>query len=298
MERIQKHVFEIYEKAASTGFDLELAGRDNLRVLNEKPKDPAVLYFNHTAMDDPYLIIDILQKESPDSLKNTVFPVSEHYAQFKNHPVYALAVRLSRFGGITMPEIVQSYRRRAVQDNKELEGKADVLNLQLARLLRKKLAGGSRIIISPEGHRSEDGTLIPAESGIGLTITTINNLKKEGKIENGYIIPWGIIYENQKGQGFHFNPFDKAPVKVIVGKPMEVESIIAESELYGNKSQTARVSSHILMRHLTEQLPENMHGVYDKNLFEDTIRGRFEQRTDEKGKVYVYDKKECAIWRK
>jgi hypothetical protein len=122
----------------------------------------------------------------------------------------------------------------------------------------------------------------------------MNNLKKEGKIENGYFIPWSIIFENPKGNGLYFNPFDKAKVNIVIGKPLEVDSIIKESKLLTEKSQLARISSHILMRHLAEQLPNKMQGVYSTDLFEDTFKGRFEQRIDEKGKVYVYDKKANA----
>jgi hypothetical protein len=290
MERIQKYGLEFYEKTVSLGYYIKLEGRDNLRVIREEPGNPCVLYFNHTATDDPFLIVDVLQKENLNSLRNVVIPVSEYYSQFKNHPPYALAVRLGRFAGITMPEIVQSYRRRGSEENTELDGKANTLNLQLARLLKKELAGGSHVIISPEGHRSEKGTLLPAESGIGLIITMMNNLKKEAKIGNGYFIPWSIIFENPKGNGLYFNPFNKAKVNLVIGRALEVESIIKESSLFGEKSQLARVSSHILMRHLAEQLPDKMQDVYNKSLFEDTLKGRFEQRINEKGEVYVYDK--------
>src|SRR4030043_360668 len=148
MERIRQGGFEIYDKVASLGYNLEIENRHNLNSIRENPDNPYVIYFNHVTMDDPFLVVDLLQKESPNRLKNVVIPVSEYYAQFKNHPAYALVVRMGRMGGIVMPEIVQSYRRRGLEENSELEGKGDSLNLKFTRILYQKLASGSCVIIS------------------------------------------------------------------------------------------------------------------------------------------------------
>ena len=106
MERIQKHAFEVWEKTVSLGYKLELEGRENLGLINQKSKDPCVLYFNHATWDDMFLVINILQKESPKSLENVVLPVSEHHTHFKTYPVYAISVKAARMQGFTVPEIV------------------------------------------------------------------------------------------------------------------------------------------------------------------------------------------------
>jgi hypothetical protein len=290
MERIRQGGLEIFDKVASLGYNIEIKSRQNLRIIRENPSDPCVFYYNHATMDDPFLLVDLLQKEAPNRLKNVVIPVSEYYTQFKNHPSYALAVRLGRMEGFVMPEVVQSYRTRGLEENTELVGKVNNLNIQFTRILKEKLTDGYCVMIAPEGHRSEERSLLPAESGVGLMVTIMNNLRKEGKIENGYFIPVAIVFENPKGQSLHYNPREKALVKITVGEAIDPESIINEGKLLTGESKLSKVSSHILMHHLAEFLPVNMQGVYSASLFKETLHGRFEQKTDERGKVYLYDK--------
>jgi 1-acyl-sn-glycerol-3-phosphate acyltransferase len=289
IERIRKSAFDAYDKAISLGYKLEVENRQNLSVIRQNPNDPCVLYFNHTAMDDPFLIIELLQKEAPNRLKNVVMPVSDYYSQFKNYPAYSLSVKVGKMGGFIMPNIIQSYRRRGADENSDLRNKVESLNLYFTRLIKQRLTSGSCVIISPEGHRSPTSSLLPAESGAGLMVKMMDKLKRDKKIDNGYIIPIGIIFDNPKGPKLHYNPLAKAKLKLKIGEAMDPTSIINESSSVKTRAKSAKVASHILMRHLAILLPEEMRGLYSDEYFSDTLKGRYESRMDKNGKVYTFD---------
>ena len=78
MERIKQNGFENFNKIVSWGYNLEIENPENLKQIREKPDDPCAFYFNHSTMDDPFLVANVIQKESPDRLNNVVIPVSEN----------------------------------------------------------------------------------------------------------------------------------------------------------------------------------------------------------------------------
>ena len=192
-------------------------------------------------------------------------------------------------GGFIMPNIVQSYRRRGADENSDLRNKGESLNLYFTRLIKQKLTSGSCVIISPEGHRSPTSSLLPAESGAGLMVKMMDKLKRDKKIDNGYVIPIGIIFDNPKGSKLHYNPLAKAKLKLKIGEAMDPTSIINESDSAKTRAKSAKVASHILMRHLAILLPEEMRGLYSDEYFSDTLKGRYETRMDKNGKVFTFD---------
>ena len=62
--------------------------------------------------------------------------------------------------------------------------------------LTNSLPSGPLIIISTEGHRSEYGSLLPAEMGSGYMMKKIKSSKDKRIIDNGFFIPVEITFEN------------------------------------------------------------------------------------------------------
>src|SRR3990167_8884821 len=277
-----------FEIIASLGYQLKSQGINNLDVLRETPDHPAVIYFNHSAIDDPVLVVSFLQRFVPERLDNVVIPVSHHHAQFKNYALYSVLTGLGRNQvGFQMPEVVQSYRRRG--ENPIDPRISRTLDDKFARLINSVMPSGPLIIIFPEGHRSEGASLMPAESGVGAVARVMKKLKDKGQIGGGFFMPLSIVFDNFKSGKIHYRPIRGGGVTIRIGEPITLESLLSESSQRGEGKEADKIS-HYLMERLTEILPESMHGFYHKSLLAHTYAGRFEKRSGEKGKFIVFDK--------
>lgn len=286
-ERERETFLRRFEKLTFLGYELQFQDPDNLDVLRQRPHEPAVIYFNHSANDDPVLVVSFLQRFIPERLDNVVMPVSHHHAQFKNYPRYSMLTKVGRNqAGFQMPEIVQAYRRRGAR---RVTPGVSALDLNFAHLINSAIPSGPLIIISPEGHRSDNATLIPAESGVGVIARVMKKLKDKGQISDGHFIPLAILFDKFKSGKTHYNPIKNTRVTIRVGEPIALDSLLTESS-HGAEGRERNKISHYLMERLTAILPERMHGVYHRSLINDTYAGRFEQRLGEKGKVIVFDK--------
>lgn len=282
------------------GYEIDVENRQNLNLLKEKPKEPFVIYFNHAAMDDPFLVVSLLNSHARERLGNVVMPVSEDYVQFQTFPAYSFFVNIGRnAAGFSMPEVVQSYRIRREGVNTEVKEKSVNLATEFIRLIKRKLPSGPVVIISPEGHRSKNGVLIPAEAGVGAIAHLIKRLKEKAELLNGYFIPIGLAFDRWKGPLLHYNLIEKARIKAVVGEPMDVETVISESmKLGGDAKPDSELTSHFLMYRLAQILPEEMRGVYHRRFIKDTLRGRFKLHRSKEGVDYIYDKKEQKLLEK
>lgn len=290
MERRREQFLRGLEKTVSLGYKLTALNPQHLDILNERADDPSVIYFNHSAQDDPLITVTFLQKYIPKRLQNVVMPISSHHLQFKNFPAYSLLVGFGKnYLGFSMPDVVQSYRRRGTskQDTSET---ALARDLRFAHILKASMAEGCIVLISPEGHRSESGTLLPAEGGVGAIARLMKGLKDKGKIKNGYFIPMGLIFENHKHTKLNYNPIKPPSLTISIGTSMSIEMVLEESAKIQPFGSIA--TSHFLMEKLAALLPQDMRGVYAPHIIGDTYSGRFEQRMDGSGRVYIFDKKE------
>lgn len=294
-EHLRHLALDFFEKVTTLGYDLEVMNPEYLSVLNTNARDPAVLFFNHTKQDDPLFAYHLVHKYGRERLNNIIMPVSEEYVHFSNFARYAIVVSLARkIAGFKMPEVVQAYRTR--QENadentiNETQDKSQTLSRELHTFLKQELPGGPVIIISPEGHRHERETLLPAEKGIGMLAKQMSILKGRGEIDEGFFIPFGIMIEDSKGIDLYYNPIKKPESKLIIGEPIKLNSLFSGvSHISSGRIPRAEQISHYLMAQLGGLLPDEMKGVYHPNLLEDTFAGRFEQRTNNDGKVAVYD---------
>ncbi|MGD8744316.1 MAG: 1-acyl-sn-glycerol-3-phosphate acyltransferase [Candidatus Woesebacteria bacterium] len=290
------------EKIISLGYNLEIKNGENLDVLNEYSDSPAIVTFNHLAKDDPFLVYLLLRRFSKERLLNVEMPISEEFAQFENYFAYAAAVRVGRgMAGFDMPEIVQSYRTRIEGADEESINEALSKSMhygkEFAYRMREKLPSNPLIIISPEGHRSDDGKLLPAEKGVGFLVNLVSRQKKErqkkdDKQHKAHVVQVGLVYENFLGPEIHFlHNKKRAKVNLVVGKPLEVDDLMAQAENLSefNKSRHHRIS-HILMTKMSNNLPKEMRGFYDDGIREETYKDRFELRTTKEGDQKVFDK--------
>lgn len=291
-ERIQTFLNKIYPELAFKGYRLEIKNKEILELLSD-PNIPFLVYFNHLAGDDP-IIITALVNQATQGKRSLILPVSQEYVSLRGGlPWYAIGVLGAKhLLGWRMEEIVQAYRLRDERLTREemLKRKEESSDLSMSffRNVRRKLQQGEKpiIIISPEGHRSDQG-LLPAEDGVGFLAKLIGE-------NNGLILPIGLNYHDGK-RGLNYNPFNPLSVDVVVGQPFRyVEALNMGKELYSHYglsfSGKPEEIAHTLMWYLTTLLPEELHGCYDQTQIGNTLAGRRHLGVNSEGKVVVMNK--------
>ena len=292
-ERWQNSLEQIYQKFALKGYRLKIENEENLKGLTD-PQTPFVVYFNHLAGDDPVVVSALVNQVTKGS-REILMPVSQEYVFLKGGLIwYAIGVLGARhLLGWQMPEIIQSYRLRderlSESKNSEMRNKSFKLSRLFFEKVKERLQQEEKpiIVISPEGHRSEQG-LLPAEDGIGV----LARLMREN---NGLILPLGLIYHGGK-RGLNYNPLNPLSVDVVVGCPLIYDEVEAKAEeLYSSYSlpfseKSKAMIAHTLMWHLTQLLPEDLHGYYSSSLIKETLEGHRQLGINQKGEVVVIDK--------
>lgn len=291
-ERIQTFLNKIYPELAFKGYRLEIKNKEILELLSD-PNIPFLVYFNHLAGDDP-IIITTLINQATNGERSLILPVSQEYVSLRGRlPLYAIGVLGAKhLLGWQMEEIVQAYRLRDERLTREemlkIKEKSSALSMSFFRNVRRKLQQEEKpiIIISPEGHRSDQG-LLPAEVGAGFLAKLIGE-------NNGLILPVGLIYHGGK-RGLNYNPFNPLLVDLVVGHPFSYEEVIDTSqELYGRYglpfSAKPDEIAHTLMWCLTSLLPKNLHGCYGEAEIRDTLAGERQLGINNQGKVVVMNK--------
>lgn len=292
MEIVRNKTLKGFEWLLSQGYEMDVKNQKNLDILRTKSNCPVVVYFNHTATDDPLFIFQLVHATAPERLANVIVPVSESHAKFKKFPAYSVFVTVSReLWGFDTPKVVQSYRMRrdGAQDD-ALAEKASELGKSLFAMMDTKLPTSPLILLSPEGHRSETGQLLPAEGGAGVIARLMERKVKKGQIEEGYFLPVAIRVENFAGKKFYYNPVHKPRIECTIGEAIAASTAINFGRVAtGDSKSDSRVVSHYLMSQVARLLPEEMQGVYRPDLIQDTFQGRFDQWSDPNGHVFVRD---------
>lgn len=282
------------------GYRIEVEDNQNiLSSLEQQNHLPLLIYFNHVALDDPLVIFHLLHRHLPE--RNYILPVSETYLkkEAKKLPIYNIGVNVGKLLGFTMPPIIQPYRLRdkklSEEDKNALTDRSLHLSREFIELVNSEMKFQKHpvIIIAPEGHRSEDGSLQPSERGLGHIVKYMLKQQKAENILNGLVLPIGLQYEENFTRDRNWNPLKRPKVRVAIGSLMTLEEIKAGSlGLAGRRNLKADDSflyTHFLMLKLSELLPRNMKGVYAEELLELTLTGNFELRPDEYGVVRVFD---------
>lgn len=308
-----KNTLHLFDNLIDSLYAFDIQGKENLTQLKEIQGNwkrsewgrplPMIVLFNHVAADDPLILVAVLRKFLQEDLGGLVIPYSEDYSHFKNFPAYALLIKLAnQIDGLEMIPITQSYRLRDQRlTPKELEiltGKADLESLRFTRKLMKDFPLGKVLLLAPEGHRSPDGSLIPAEKGLGFAVSLAGNLIDHKKIPEALVLSFGLTYPPG---------YSKINAKLLGEKKLitvNVGPIITSYEAINNKADfakefnlplrqdnSAELITHSLMYSNSLLLPQSMRGVYDPghSLFSQVLKNEVKQGIGKDGKWGIFD---------
>lgn len=199
-----------------------------------------LLYGNHTTLDDPLYLGYVLNQIDPEGTRQVIAPMSYSHTN-EEHPIKNSATiwmknTVEECNVKTYP-VIQTYQI----GNKYSAAEAYSINKIMFRDLRNfhKNRNSVGILIFPEGHRSENGTLIKAEKGI------VQIAQESLPI---LLIPVGIDYKGKSSRNLlNFN----RQLEVVVGEPLLVRNIDDSENMFEE-----------IMGRLAMVLPENKRGEY------------------------------------
>ncbi len=231
-------------------FDIRISPSSHERIrsvrqtLNEHPSWNAILYFNHLAYGDPGIWGYIARTVDPDASRIAAVLASKYHTTFRNNPAFALAARAGDIlGGIHVIPTIQAYMvedpHYGFTQSDARRNQKEILQTIHAFRKRKPLM----LLISPEGHRSDDQTLGQPEKGVASF---------GAMLAPALLIPTGIYYEgNFRRNGINTRS-RKHPVIAIaeVGEPLVQEN------------RHHRVPLETMMHHLARTLPRELRGAW------------------------------------
>lgn len=212
----------------------------NLHTLRQKIEagSSAVVMFNHGFIGDPYVAVASVFRTLGTDVP-VWGPAAKKYHDILRYPMQAAVLYLTSGPlGVNIVPLIQHYDRESYSEQ------------EIRRNLREFVAAakemlnqaGSVLFISPEGTRSEDGTLQRAQPGI-------EHFSSYGS--SVWYLPLGIIQE-VKSRGYGFG----GTVVVRAGEPFESSSIRQDEIPDGLTIADA------MMLKVAALLPEDMRGVY------------------------------------
>jgi hypothetical protein len=269
---------------------------------------PIIVFYNHVGLIDPLAVVAVLRKSLQDDLGSFFIPYSEHYSHFKNFKAYSLLIKLTKqIEGLEMIPITQPYRLRdqrlTPRELEVLTKKAEKEAFQFGRKLTHDFLLGKTLTVAPEGHHSSDGSLIPAEKGLGFAVNLAQRLISRRKIPEALILSFSLIYPPSYSK-INTRLGEKKPITVKVNPlitPSEViKNTVAFSEDFGlslrpeNSDEPIipdELIAHCLMYNHSLSLPQSMRGVYDPGhpLFSRVLKNEVQQGIKRDGKWGMID---------
>lgn len=216
---------KLYDIKISKESDENIKEAKNL--LDENSKLNLIAYFNHITFEDPWYVGYILNKIDPEANRHLVAPISYSHTRSSASKAILLPAKLC---GMETIRIIQA---NEVEHYKKSEVLANYRNFMKRLEELGKNPKPTAFIISPEGHRSENGELGAANTGM-ITVA-----KKLGET---LIISVGIAFNE-----------DFYRSKPNIGKSLE----LTISKPYLHKKDD---NIDFYMTRLAETLPENMRG--------------------------------------
>lgn len=129
--------------------------------------------------------------------------------------------------------------------------------LKMLRRWRESLSQpGTVLLHAPEGHRSEDGNLQKAKTGL------IHLLEMGG--ENCLCLPMGIDVKDKRGTGLHFG----SEVKVVVGELFGINDLRAslpegeKKERRLSREERKILADRVMMEYIAPLIPQDRLGYY------------------------------------
>lgn len=213
---------------------------DNLNDLREKivSGKSAVVIFNHTFLGDPAIAMNVTSRSLGFEIPFTAPGSRKHY-DWLRHPFDAVAMRLSQPLGIDLIPIVQHYDRSSYSSTTPGKDYREFVSLA------KEAVNSQRTVffIAPEGTRSPDGSLQPAQTGVKHLVRYNPNL---------WFLPMAIIPDKEtKGYGF------------FSGHEVRVGSAFQKKDIVDDIRRDLEIQDAIMLR-VARLLPQFMKGVYEE----------------------------------
>jgi len=158
-------------------------------ILAKNPDLNLVLYFNHISFPDPVFAFWLYLKYiDPENRRQIILPASHWHTNFLRNPAFAAAFKLGELVlGYKGIRIVQAYQLEQPEKYHYTPADATKSYRSLLEAIGKN-PQNTTLIISPEGHRSENGALQQGEDGIIHLVRRLTPC---------VLIPLGIVYENK-----------------------------------------------------------------------------------------------------
>lgn len=210
-------------------------------ILDKNKRLNLVTYFNHVSKFDPLLVAVVYNEIDPRHSRQLIAPVSYSNTDEK-HKGNKIMMKIIESCGLKSVRIVQSYQTNnenyAYKPEEVLETYKEWIGSLYEIKKREKPVG---CIISPEGHRSDDGILGEGNKGI----------VHAGRILEPVIyIPIGIEFEkNPDREGWN------------IGR--RIKLTIGTNYIQEEKDRTVTVEK--LMNNLADALPMRLRGQYKGN---------------------------------
>lgn len=209
------------------------------KFLQDNPEFSYLILFNHISYNDPAIVLHLAGLIDPLKTRHIVLPTSfSHTDPVK--PVSRMFYYLAKgveWCGVEIIRVIQTYQ---VNNPKYgyTEEQARETYMNYMRRLKSLRGTPTGVLISPEGHRSDDGALIAAQSGMVAA----------GRILAPMMyIPLAISYPGKYNRD-SINLFKK--MKIDIGEAV----VQTDPKIYPKTEE--------LMKNLAEALPENMRGVW------------------------------------
>lgn len=235
---------QVTRLALELAYRIELSQEDRLHIFALQEHldagSSAVVIFNHTCLDDPFILLARMYGLIGNSIRDIGMPVAMKHADPNRYSRDAAVVRFIQSElGIKLVPVVQPEDKSFYPE--EVERLQWIKFGRMAvKMLRKP---GGVVILAPEGTRSEDGKVNQVEPGI-------EHFGNYGPLVQ--FLPVGII------------PFGKMDRELNIGsrfalrfaEPFKVSEIRQEDIPEG-----LRLADAMMLR-VTELLPPEMRGFY------------------------------------
>jgi 1-acyl-sn-glycerol-3-phosphate acyltransferase len=276
------------EKLIEMGYSPAIYGLENLRRIHEHSDKPLVVFSNHVALDDPFLVQWLMLTHLRPRMNDVIVPVSDDYADASRSQMmeYAYVVKLYKGIGIQMPHIVQTYRLRqkdsagSAQKTPQLEQlqrKSEALVKEFDRVLDAGFRRSASLYLAPEGHRSDNGSLRPAESGLGYIVGKMRRFAAHAdgdwhEATGGLVLPIAITHSADFTRQINFHIGPRHKMAFHIGQPQSTDEVYAGTrQLYGQATVKFKHVSHYLMTQLAAMLPDEMKGFYHPDILSETL---------------------------
>jgi len=212
--------------------------REIKQFINDDKRVNLIVYLNHVSKLDPILVALVYNKIDPWHSRNLIAPVSFSNTDEK-HKSNRLMIKIVESCGVETIRIVQSYQVDKEYGRKQANETSRESLTSLREIIKRDKAIG--FIISPEGHRSDDGTLGEANNGF-VHVGRI--------LEPVLYIPIGIV-------------FDEKPDREKWNLGKRVTLTLGETYLQEKGDRTVTLNK--LMNNLADALPVRLRGKYQGN---------------------------------